>query len=45
MPKAIEQICLKVIHKAHNNAKDSKGLNHVHCTCRRVAEFHMRLTF
>ena len=25
MPYLIEQICLKVIHKAQNNAKDSKG--------------------
>ena len=33
MPYLIEQICLKVIHKAQihkaqNNAKDSKGLKH-----------------
>ena len=26
----VEQICLKVIHKAQNNVKDSKGLNHGH---------------
>ena len=25
MPYLVEQICLKVIHKAQNNAKDSKG--------------------
>ena len=30
MPYSIEQICLKVIHKAQNNAKDSNGLKHGH---------------
>ena len=30
MPYSIEQICLKVIHKAQNNAKDSKGQKHGH---------------
>ena len=37
MPNAIEQICLKVIYKAQNNAKDSKGLNHGHVHMQEVS--------
>ena len=36
MSYLIEQICLKVIHKAQNNAKDSKGLKHGHVHMKQV---------
>ena len=37
MPYLIEQICLKVIHKAQNNAKDWKGTKA--WPCAHVASF------